>query len=32
MNIEKLAFTDSANVIADEVCKLAEKYRNEHGC
>lgn len=32
MNIEKLAYNNSANIIADEVCKLAEKYRNEHGC
>ena len=29
-NIAKLAFTDSANVIAKEVIKLAEKYKNEH--
>jgi len=31
-NIAKLAFTDSANVIAKEVIKLAEKYKEEHGC
>lgn len=31
-NIVKLAFTDSANVIAKEVLKLAEKYKKEHGC
>lgn len=30
-NISKLAFKDSANVIANEVCKLAIKYKNEHG-
>lgn len=30
-NIKELAFTDSANVIAKEVIKLAEKYREEHG-
>lgn len=30
-NIAGLAFTDSANVIAKEVIKLAEKYREEHG-
>jgi UDP-N-acetylglucosamine--N-acetylmuramyl-(pentapeptide) pyrophosphoryl-undecaprenol N-acetylglucosamine transferase len=30
-NITKLAFTDSANIIAKEVIKLAEKYKNEHG-
>ena len=24
--------TDSANVIAREVIKLAEKYKKEHGC
>ena len=29
-NIAKLAFTDSANVIAREVIKLAEKYKDEH--
>ena len=29
-NIAKLAFTDSANVIAKEVLKLAETYRDEH--
>ncbi|EKC72646.1 hypothetical protein OBE_02786, partial [human gut metagenome] len=27
----KLAFTDSANVIAREVFKLADKYRKENG-
>mgnify|MGYP003514088389 FL=1 len=31
-NIAKLAFTDSANVIAVEVIKAAKKYKNEHGC
>ena len=31
-NIAELAFTDSANVIAKEVIKLAEKYKEEHGC
>lgn len=31
-NITKLAFKDSANVIANEVCKLAIKYKEEHGC
>ena len=31
-NIVELAFTDSANVIAKEVIKLAETYRKEHGC
>ena len=30
-NIAKLAFTDSANVIAREVFKLADKYRKENG-
>lgn len=30
-NISKLAFKDSANVIANEVCKFAIKYKNEHG-
>lgn len=30
-NIKELAFTDSANVIAKEVIKLAEKYREKHG-
>ena len=30
-NIAELAFTDSANVIAKEVIKLAEKYMEEHG-
>ncbi len=32
INIGELAFTDSANVIAREVIKLAEKYKKEHGC
>lgn len=31
-NIAELAFTDSANVIAKEVLKLAGKYKEEHGC
>lgn len=31
-NIAELAFTDSANVIAKEVLKLAEKHKEEHGC
>lgn len=31
-NIAELAFTDSANVIAKEVIKLGEKYKEEHGC
>ena len=31
-NIAKLAFTDSANIIAAEVIKAAKKYKNEHGC
>ena len=31
-NIAELAFTDSANVIAKEVIKLAEKYKEKHGC
>ena len=31
-NIAELAFTDSANVIAKEVIKLAKKYKEEHGC
>lgn len=30
MNIAKLAFKDSANVIANEVYKLAVKYKKEH--
>ena len=30
-NIAGLAFTDSANIIAKEVIKLAEKYQGEHG-
>ena len=29
-NIKKLAFHNSADIIAQEVCKLAEKYKNEH--
>lgn len=29
-NIAKLAFKNSANVIAAEVCKLAENYKKEH--
>lgn len=29
-NIAKLAFKDSASVIAAEVCKLAVKYKKEH--
>ena len=29
-NIKKLAFHNSAATIAAEVCKLAEKYKNEH--
>lgn len=32
INISKLAFTDSANIIAKEVIKLAKKYKEEHGC
>lgn len=32
LNIAKLAFTDSANVIAKEVIQLAETYQKEHGC
>lgn len=32
INIAKLAFTDSANIIAKEVIKLAKKYKEEHGC
>lgn len=31
-NIAELAFADSANIIAKEVIKLAEKYKDEHGC
>lgn len=30
-NIIKMAFSDSANVIAKEVIKLAETYQKEHG-
>ena len=29
-NIKKLAFSNSANIIAEEVCKLADKYKNEN--
>lgn len=29
-HITTLAFKDSANVIAEEVCKLAQKYEQEH--
>lgn len=29
-NIKKLAFHNSADIIAQEVCKLAEKYKKEH--
>ncbi len=32
INIFKLAFADSANIIAKEVIKLAKKYKEEHGC
>ena len=32
INIATLAFSDSANVIAKEVIKLAETYQKEHGC
>ena len=31
-NIAKMAFRDSAKVIAKEVCLLAEKYKKEHEC
>ena len=31
-NIAKLAFTDSENVIAKEVIKLAKEYKEKHGC
>lgn len=31
-NIAELAFADSADVIAREVLKLADKYKEEHGC
>lgn len=31
-NIAQLAFTDSANVIAREVIKLAKEYQEKHGC
>lgn len=30
-NIAKLAYADSADIIAKEVYKLAEKYKQEHG-
>jgi UDP-N-acetylglucosamine--N-acetylmuramyl-(pentapeptide) pyrophosphoryl-undecaprenol N-acetylglucosamine transferase len=30
-NIAQLAFTDSANVIAREVCALGEIYQKSHG-
>ena len=29
-NIKKLAFSNSANIIAEEVCKLADNYKNEN--
>ena len=32
INISKLAFIDSANIIAKEVIKLAKKYKEEHEC
>ena len=32
INIAKLAFTDSANIIAKEVIKLAKKYKEENEC
>ncbi len=31
-HIARLAFRDSAKVIANEVCLLAEKYKKEHEC
>lgn len=31
LNIARLALADSAAIIAEEVCKLAEKYKKEHG-
>ena len=31
-HIAHLAFRDSAKVIANEVCQLAEKYKKEHEC
>lgn len=31
-NIAELAFADSAGVIAREVLKLADQYKEEHGC
>lgn len=30
MNIAKLAFPNSASIIAQEVCKLAKQYKKEH--
>ncbi len=30
-NIKKLAFYNSANIIAQEVCKLADNFKNENG-
>lgn len=32
LNIARLAFRDSADIIACEVCKLAAKQREGHGC
>ena len=32
INISKLAFADSATIIAKEVIKLAKKFKEEHGC
>lgn len=32
LNIARLAFRDSADIIACEVCKLAAKQREKHGC
>ena len=29
-NAGKMAFRNSADVIADEVCKLAEEYKNSN--
>lgn len=31
-NIAAMAYRDSADMIASEVCELAENYRKEHGC
>jgi UDP-N-acetylglucosamine--N-acetylmuramyl-(pentapeptide) pyrophosphoryl-undecaprenol N-acetylglucosamine transferase len=31
INIKKLAFTNSASIIAEEVYKLANEYRQKHG-